>query len=154
MPESTSLAWRLLACATVLVFTSAAHAAAAERALVQQPWEAAIEQARSENKLLLVTFLGPDWSVACRRLNERIFSQAAFLEWAAQHIVYYPVDARRKPKLSKDETATLQSLVIHFDIKTYPTVLLMDPDGAERLRHGYTDVELDAYLGALGALLP
>jgi thioredoxin-related protein len=154
MPEAMGRAWRMLACAAIMVAASAAHAATDDRPLVQQPWEAAIEQARSENKLLLVTFLGPDWSVACRRLNERIFSAPAFREWAAQHIVYFPVDARRKPKLNKEETATLQSLVIHFDIKTYPTVLLMDPDGVERLRHGYTDVELDAYLAALNALLP
>ncbi len=112
------------------------------------------QKALEEGKYLYVAFLGEGWSVRCKRFQEHVLDDPAFREFAAGHLVYFPVLARRKPPLSREETAVLQSWVIHFDIKAYPTLILIAPDGKELLRHGYKDLDGPAYVELLRSLLP
>lgn len=144
---------RLTSCirATALLLAGVASVAAD---VVDRPLEEALGVARESNRPLLVTFLGTDWSVACGKFSRAVLDTPEFRQWADANVVYYPVSARRKPKLSSEEVAMLQSLVIHFDVKSYPTVLLIDPDGGERLRHGYLALGAQQYIAALAALLP
>lgn len=114
----------------------------------------ATREARSENKHMLVAFLGEGWSVSSRRFKERVLATERFREFAQQNLVYFPVEARSKPKLSSEETAVLQSWVIHFNIKAYPTLILIAPDGEELLRHGYKDLDAETYIQLLKAILP
>lgn len=133
---------------------SAAVNARATPSLTPSPLEEVMLQARQTGKPVLVAFLGPDWSVACRNFQQRVLSSDAFTSFARERIHYWPVLARRQPKLEKEERARLQALVIHFDIKAYPTILLLDPDGTERLRHGYREISGKEYVRLLKALLP
>lgn len=103
---------------------------------------------------MLVAFLGEGWSVNCMRFKEAVLDTDAFREFAKERLVYFPVEARRKPKLSSEETAVLQSWVIHFDIRSYPTLILIAPDGQEILRHGYKDLGVEDYIRLLQAILP
>ena len=116
--------------------------------------ERASQQAVVENRHMLVAFLGEGWSVNCMKFKEAVLDTHAFREFANERLVYFPVEARRKPKLSSEETAVLQSWVIHFDIKSYPTLILIAPDGQEILRHGYKDLDVKAYIKLLQAILP
>ena len=90
----------------------------------------------------------------CKKFKEAVLKSRLFQDFAEEKLVYFPVEARRTPKLTSDETATLQSWVIHFDIKDYPTFILIAPDGEELLRHGYKDVDAVAYVQLLDAVLP
>ena len=134
--------------------TVAAHNGGTAPGLTPSPLEEVMLQARETGKPVLVAFLGPDWSVACRKFRQRVLESDAFAGFAEERLLYWPVFARRQPKLEKKERARLQALVIHFDIKTYPTSLLLDPDGSERLRHGYRDLDGGEYVRLLEALLP
>lgn len=122
--------------------------------LLEMPLEEALDQARSETKLLYVTFIGEDWSVSSKRFVEGILESEAFASFAETELIYFPVIARRKPALTKEETAQLQALVIHFDIKSYPTVIILAPDGQELLRHGFKDISAEDYVTLLRAALP
>jgi hypothetical protein len=116
--------------------------------------EASMDQARSENKHLYVAFLGEGWSLSSKRFKETNLNDPSFLELARQDLVYFPVEARRTPKLSPSETAVLQSWVIHFNIKSYPTLILLAPDGQELLRHGYREMSGPDYVQLLRSILP
>lgn len=120
--------------------------------VITLPLEEVLVQAAQANLPVLVVFIGTDWSVACMRMQRRIFQDPAFQNFATDRLIYFPVNARRTPKLDNRETALLQSLVIHFSIKSYPTVILLDPDGKERLRHGYRDLSAEEYVEILSAL--
>jgi thioredoxin-related protein len=111
-------------------------------------------KAQESGKYLYVAFLGDGWSVSSKRFKEGVLDTPEFKQFAEDRLLYCPVLARRTPKLSKDETAHLQSLVIHFDIKSYPTLILLAPDGTEVLRHGYREVSAEAYISLLKAVLP
>jgi thioredoxin-related protein len=136
--------------AAILVVTSPVVAGE----LVDQPLESALEQARSEGKHLYMAFLGEGWSLSSKRFKEVVLESTAFIEFAGEGLIYYPVEARRKPPLTKEETAVLQSLVIHFDIKSYPTFIIIAPDGNEVLRHAYKDLSAGAYIELLEAIIP
>ena len=128
--------------------------AAGTEDLVPLPWEEALAQAARENRYLYVAFLGTDWSVSSDRFKKNVLQAEPFQELVRERLVYYPVQARRKPRLGKQETARLQALVIHFDIKAYPTLILLAPDGEEILRHGYREMEAAAYVDLVRSVLP
>lgn len=116
--------------------------------------EEAVSVAKKEGKHLYVAFLGEGWSLSCKRFKATILESSSFKEFAHEHLVYFPVEARRKPKLTPDEVAVLQSWVIHFDVKAYPTLIIIAPDGEELLRHGYRDLAPEAYIDLLANILP
>ena len=116
--------------------------------------EDAVSKAKEEGKHLYVAFLGEGWSLGCKRFKATILESSSFKQFSAEHLVYLPVEARRKPKLTPDEVAVLQSWVIHFDVKAYPTLILIAPDGEELLRHGYRDLTPEAYIDLLKNILP
>lgn len=122
--------------------------------LIERTLEEALAEAQSESKLLYVAFLGEDWSLSSKRFMDNILSSPEFQAFAKEEIVYFPVMARRKPPLTKEETAQLQALVIHFDIKAYPTVIILAPDGQEMLRHPYKEISVTDYIDLLKAILP
>lgn len=103
---------------------------------------------------MFVAFLGEGWSVSSKKFKEAVLSEPAFKDFAERNLIYFPVEARRKPKLTSEETAVLQSWVIYFDIKSYPTLILIAPDGQELLRHGYRDLDASEYINLLEAILP
>ena len=118
------------------------------------PWEDILEQAAGEGKCLYVAFLGDGWSMASTRFSKEVLESGIFNELAAEELIYCPILARAQPRMGSLQTARLQSLVIHFDIKSYPTFILLAPDGNEILRHGYRDVSAEDYLDLLKAILP
>lgn len=122
--------------------------------LLQTDLDGILEEAGETGRHVYVAFLGSGWSLACKRFEDACLDHPDFRKLAEERLLYCPVKARRKPKLSKEETARLQSLVIHFDIKSYPTVILLAPDGREVLRHGYRDLEGSDYARTIEALLP
>lgn len=122
--------------------------------LLETDWHVARQQAEAGGRHLYVAFLGEGWSMASDRFQERVLQSPEWEAFAGERLVYCPVLARRKPKLSKEETARLQAIVIHFDIKAYPTLILFAPDGNEILRHGYREDTPEDYVALLKAILP
>ena len=127
---------------------------AVEINLLESDWQSALTVAQEEQKCLYIAFLGDGWSVSSKRFRRHILESNAFSEFAANQLLYCPVLARRTPKLGKKETARLQALVIHLDIKSYPTIVLLAPDGKEILRHGYRDDSPEEYTTLLQTVIP
>ena len=49
--------------------------------------EKALQQAKTENKAVLVNFTGSDWCVWCIRLTEEVFSKNEFETYAKKNLV-------------------------------------------------------------------
>lgn len=122
--------------------------------LLETSWEEALQAAAGQNRHVLVAFLGEDWSVACKRFKEGILEAPEFQAFADERLLYCPVNAYRMASHAKGQAAKLHSLVIHFNIKEYPTILLFSPDGTELLRHGYRELPAAEYVNLLEAILP
>lgn len=129
-------------------------AGASQVNLLEKDLAEATAKAAESGKYLYVAFLGDGWSVSSKRFQSKVLDSAEFKEFAEEHVIYCPVMARSHPRLGKKQTARLQSLVIHLDVKAYPTFILIAPDGKEILRHGYRDDTANEYINLLKALLP
>lgn len=64
----------------------------------EQNYEQAVAKADEEGKAVLMLFSGSDWCVNCKRLDKKILSQQAFLDYAAKDFILLQVDFPRKKK--------------------------------------------------------
>ncbi|WP_243287251.1 protein-disulfide reductase DsbD family protein [Geothrix terrae] len=90
---------------------------------MEQDLEGALAKAKAEHKVVLVDIYA-DWCAQCKELDEKTWPDAALKQWIAANAVPIRIDTDAK---RKDLAAKLQ-------IRSYPTVLLLDADGRELRR--------------------
>ncbi|MDP8219226.1 MAG: thioredoxin family protein, partial [Candidatus Theseobacter exili] len=56
-------------------------------------------QAENKNLPIIVNFSGSDWCYWCKKLDEEIFSQKPFLNFASNHLVLFQADFPRSKRL-------------------------------------------------------
>jgi thiol:disulfide interchange protein DsbD len=90
---------------------------------LEQDLEGALAKAKTERKVVLVDIYA-EWCAQCKELDEKTWPEAGVKQWLAQNAVAIRIDtdARRK-----DLAAKLQ-------IRSYPTVILLDAEGRELRR--------------------
>ncbi|BDU68128.1 thiol:disulfide interchange protein DsbD [Geothrix oryzae] len=90
---------------------------------LEQDLEGALAKAQAEHKVVLVDIYA-DWCAQCKELDEKTWPDPALKAWIAQHAIPIRIDTDAK---RKDLAAKLQ-------IRSYPTVLLLDAEGRELRR--------------------
>jgi thiol:disulfide interchange protein DsbD len=103
---------------------AAAAAAKEEHAgWLEQDLEGALAKARTEHKVVLVDIYA-EWCAQCKELDEKTWPDAGVKQWLAQNAVAIRIDtdARRKDLATK------------LQIRSYPTVILLDAEGRELRR--------------------
>jgi thioredoxin-related protein len=119
----------------------------------QTDFEAAKNQAKAENKLLLVDFTGSDWCSWCKKLHEEVFDKDAFKDEAPKHFVLVELDFPHEKKLPNDLKAQNDKLAKRYKIHGYPTVLLVDADGQVVAHTGYQAGGPENYVKQLAGFL-
>jgi len=129
-----------------LTSQAAAHAAWSEDFAASQV------RARDENKTLLVSFTGSDWSPPCIALETYLFSDPIFQEYASGRHVQVKVDFPRnrlQPLHLREANALLARA---YSVGAYPTVLVLDANGTELQRvTGYQGQAPAQYIQQLNA---
>ena len=91
--------------------------------------ETAKAQAAKNNKLIFVKFTGSDWCPPCMALRDNVLTQKAFLDFAEINLALVFIDfPKNKPLDEKVELAN-RALAEQYNIKIFPTVLVLDVDG-------------------------
>ena len=103
--------------------TAAAAAVAAHITWIEQDYEGALKQAKTQGKLVLVD-LYADWCAQCKELDEKTWPDPTLQAWITRNAVPVRVDPDAK---RKDLRPT-------FKAAGYPTVLLLDAEGRELKR--------------------
>lgn len=88
----------------------------------------ALEQAKAENKSVLVEFTGSDWCPPCMAMRKNVFSKKEFVDAASKKFVLVEVDF---PKGDPAVKAKNEPLAEKYKIEGFPTVLLLTPAGKE-----------------------
>lgn len=91
----------------------------------------AIEQAKAENKSVLVEFTGSDWCPPCIAMRKNVFSKKEFVDAASKKFVLVELDF---PKGDKELSEKNQPLAEKYKIEGFPTVVLLDSEGKEFTR--------------------
>ena len=141
-----------------LIFSAVALAALAAAARTSTPrgftddFEAALAQAKAENKTVVAAFSGSDWCGWCKRLDKEVFSKRDFIRAATNRYVLVFIDKPSDPTLLSERAAAQNpKLIEKYGIKGFPTVLLLDGDGQVLDELGYARGGAQNYLDILDA---
>ncbi len=98
----------------------------------------AFAKAKDEGKLVYVCFSGSDWCGWCKRLEKEVFSDPLFVVGALDEFVLVFIDdPMDKSLLSDHAKAENKKLIKKYEIKGFPTALVMDGDGKKVGESGY-----------------
>lgn len=149
--------WIFLLALLAVVLISAIYRVRGPDRVAHPVWEtdfqAAKEQAKAQNKDLLVNFAGSDWCYWCKRLDAEVMTDADFVLPAQQDFVFvlidFPVDKSGQSQSLQDQN---QRLAEQFAVQGFPTIILADADGNPYARTGYQQGGGTAYLAHIKEL--
>jgi len=113
----------------------------------------AIGVAKRDDKKILVNFSGSDWCIWCTKLDEEVFSQNQFLNYAADNLVLVQIDSPQDKPLNAKAKEYNENLSQKFKITGVPTIVLMDKYGNELKRTGYKAGGAANYVSHIKSLL-
>lgn len=111
-------------------------------------YDAALAQAKKDQKPLLIDFTGSDWCPPCKMMEKEVFSSSAFQTFAAKNLVLLKADFPKRTPLSAEQQKANEELASKFKIEGFPTLVVMDGNGKELAREvGYQPGGADAVIG-------
>jgi thioredoxin-related protein len=116
-----------LLCALV-GFWLAGQAVAAESAWLTSVPQA-LDQAKRENKMVLLDFTGSDWCGWCKKLVAETFSKPDFLEYASRNLVLVEIDFPKRTTQSAELSQANSALKAKYEVKGFPTLVVLNAEG-------------------------
>jgi thioredoxin-related protein len=106
-----------------------------EKSVSELPWVSdlpkALEQAKAENKIVLLDFTGSDWCVWCKKFDNDVLSQPEFAGYAKTNLVMVMLDFPNAKPQSDSVMKTNKDLQDKFKVNGFPTYVALTPDGKE-----------------------
>ena len=142
-------------CAGVL-FLGLSAAAPAVRAQGKPGWidnEAkALEKAKADKKMVLIDFTGSDWCGWCIKMDKEVFSDPAFKQYAADHLVLVELDFPHQKYVAPETKKQNESLAKQYGVEGFPTMVLLDSEGKKvKVFDGYQEGGAKAFIDQLKA---
>ena len=115
----------------------APEAAAAVDAVFSNGWtenyEGAVKLATEKNLPLFLDFTGSDWCGWCMLMDRQVFEKEEWKKWAADNLVCVKLDFPTRVRQSDALKAQNKKLMDRFDVRGFPTFVLLSPDGAKKI---------------------
>src|SRR5437667_7511751 len=146
----TFIAW--IAAGTIATALSISCSAHAESTWLTN-YKRAQQEAKANNKLVLLNFTGSDWCGFCIVLDRSIFSQPKFKEYASKNLVLVELDFPRRKAQNVETVKQNEELAHRYQVQAFPTLIVLDGDGNTVWRYeGLYQDGLTDFLGELGKL--
>ena len=142
---------RLRVAALVFVLLTGSRLASAD--FWEVDLEHALQQARTDQRMILMDFTGSDWCGWCKRLEAEVLATVEFETYARQKLICVRLDFPRGYSLPAQRARSNNELALRYGVKGFPTVILLNSDGAEIGRTGYQPGGASAYIQHLESLL-
>lgn len=121
----------------ILLFTACNNGQSPENLNWQTNLEEAVAQAKKENKAVLVNFTGSDWCKWCIKLNDEVFTQDEFENYAEKNLVLVRLDFPRSIPQSPETKLYNNTLAQRYGIQGFPTILVINDQGQLVAKTGY-----------------
>jgi thiol-disulfide isomerase/thioredoxin len=111
---------------------------------------AALNRARSENKMVLLDFTGSDWCGWCIKFDHDVLSTDKFTGYAKSKLVLVKLDFPRHKEQDAALKQANEQLSKRFGVDGFPTLVLLNSAGRELGRQvGYLKGGPDAFIAEL-----
>ena len=125
--------------------------------LAEDAWKTdvpkALEQAKSEKKMVLLDFTGSDWCPPCKNLHAKVLTSEEFSKFAKDNLVLVELDFPKAKPQSDELKAANQELSKKYAIRGYPTIIVLDAEGKELFRKvGYSGTPAADYVAEIAKL--
>ncbi len=102
--------------------------------------------AKEQDRHILIDFSGSDWCGWCIKLDKEVFQKQEFKDYAKENLVLLLVDWPQRSVDSKEVQAKSRPIMEQYGIQSFPTVLVLGPDGKTLAKTGYRDGGPEAYV--------
>ncbi len=112
----------------------------------------ALAQAKATGKYVYACFSGSDWCIWCKRLEGEVFSDKTFDfagALAKDYVLVFIDSPRDKSVLSEHAKAHNKELAKKYNVRGYPTALILDSNGKQFESTGYRQGGAKAYVDHL-----
>lgn len=92
-------------------------------------YAASVQKQKSEKKFLLMLFTGSDWCPPCKLMDQEVFDQKKFRDYAREHLVLLKLDFPARTPQAPGLRRQNEQLRDGYAVEAYPTVLIFSPDG-------------------------
>ena len=110
----------------------------------------AIEQSKVSGKPIFAFFTGKEWCSWCKKLERQILSKEQFINYAKENLVLLELDF---PRGRRNLPQKQIELARKFNIRGYPTVILMDSSTNKIAKTGYESMSPEQYVDHVKVLL-
>lgn len=114
----------------------------------------AMAAAESSGRPVLTLFTGSDWCPHCKTLEHNVFASENFRVWARENVVLLMIDLPQAgiTQQVRDERS---QVCINYGVRTFPTVLLLAPDGRKIVAQtGYKGQSTAEWLAGMQEHMP
>jgi thioredoxin-related protein len=134
MKRGQSINWR----ASLWLLAAALSACSGSSSPVKANWltdyNQARQEAKSQNRPILMEFTASDWSEPCQKMSKDVLDTEPFKEFADKNLVLFQADFTRDPPPSGQIAQQNQQLLgqlakVAGPITAYPTFVLVDSNG-------------------------
>jgi len=109
--------------------------------------------ARTTKRPLLLAFIGTDWSISSLKLDREVFDQADFADNSKYDFVLCKLHFYQTRERSPETIRQNDELAARYDVREFPTVVVLGPDGREIGRLGYIPGGVTAFAAAVSAVI-
>ena len=88
-------------------------------------------QAKAENKIVLLDFTGSDWCGWCIKFKKDVLDTPEFAKYAKANLVLVELDFPNKKAQSDELKKTNKELQKKYEVRGFPTFLMLGADGKE-----------------------
>jgi thioredoxin-related protein len=115
--------------------------------------EVAKKRASAEKKPMLLDFTGSDWCGWCIKLKKEVFDTPEFQQYAKEKLILVEVDFPRSKQLPKKEKEQNEQLSKEYQVRGFPTIILLSSKGTKVAQTGYQEGGPGKYIEHLKGLL-
>lgn len=115
-------------------------------------YKRAQQEAKTNNKFLLLDFTGSDWCGWCIKLDKEVFSKAEFKDYASKNLVLMEVDFPHAKPQSAELRKQNQELAQEYRVEGFPTIVVLNGDGRPVGTLGYMPGGPSAFIAELEKL--
>lgn len=108
-------------------------------------YQQALKRAQAENKPIFLFFTGTDWCTYCKLLEKQILSKPQFIQQVGNRFVFVKLDFPMNKSQGSDIDQQNQALQNKYNIKGFPTVVILSPKEERIATTGYSSKGPDKY---------